>query len=100
MVQEKQNEATHKVVRSWRGCEARIVDETVTLVPIKERQKALVREESLDFIGTLPECHKRAEQLNKLQIASGFLDWLYYPVALEAKPVEYDKTAFETLVGA
>lgn len=96
----KQEEATHKLVRSWRGCEARIVEGSVTLVPLKERQKAFVKEEDTEAVGTLAEMHKRATQLNNLQQASGFLDWLYYPVAIGAEPISYDKRAFDGLVGA
>lgn len=88
-----------RLVRSWRGCEARIVEGSVTLVPLEDRLISPIAEAQI--IGdemTLEEAHKKAEQMNKIQIAGGFLDWLYSPIPVSAEVPEYDKEAWEALV--
>lgn len=73
-------EPMYQLTRSWRGCEAVLIDHSVTLVPIDSRQGYRYTAQILPEEMTLQEAHNKAERLNKAQIASGFLDWLWSPV--------------------
>lgn len=87
-----------RLVRSWRGCEARIVEDSVTLVPLEDRLTSPLAEAQI--IGDempLEEAHKKSEQLNKVQIAGGFLDWLYSPIPADADLPKYNKEAWNDL---
>ena len=87
-----------RLVRSWRGCEVRLVEGNVTIVPLEDRLSSPLDE--VQVIGdemTLEDAHKKAEQLNKVQIASGYLDWLYSPIPADAEVPTYDKVAWEEM---
>lgn len=87
-----------RLIRSWRGCEARISEGSVTLIPVEDRLCSPLGEAQI--IGdemTLDEAHKKAEQLNKVQIAGGFLDWLYSPIPADADVPTYDKNVWNEL---
>ena len=89
----------YRVTRSWRGCDVKVNEENqVTLVPIPDRVAGVLAESQIvsDPMPLL-EAHKKCEQLNKVQIASGYLDWLYSPIPADADLPEYDKEAWEAL---
>ena len=89
-----------RIVRSWRGCEATVTSENgVTLTTIPDRVAGMFAESQL--MGNpmpLSEAHAKAEKLNKIQIAGGFLDWLHSPIPVGAGVPEYDQQAFDNLV--
>jgi len=95
----KQDEAMYKLSRSWRGCDAVIVGESVTLVPIADRAEGMYSGQIMPEEMPLSEAHKKCEQLNKIQIAGGYLDWLWSPVPAEATLVDLaDLIEFDNIV--
>lgn len=97
----KQDEAMYKLSRSWRGCEAVIVEDSVTLVPIPGRADGAYVHAGQILPESMPlsEAHKKCERLNKVQIASGHLDWLWSPVPADSTIVDIaDLIEFDSIV--